>query len=146
MNQEDIEKLIEKILFDIFKKHIHLGIFVEPYLTYMLDGKKTIESRFSKNKILPYEQIKTEDIVFIKKSSGPVIGYFTIKEVKFYDLSKTPIKEIREQYQNELCVSDAFWEQKKMSNYATLIFVDKIVEFKPLFIRKSGMQSWFMIK
>ncbi len=32
----------------------------------------TIESRFSKNKIMPYKQITKEDVVFVKKSSGNV--------------------------------------------------------------------------
>lgn len=37
----------------IKSKNIHLGVFSEPYLTYMLKGEKTIESRFSKNRIAP---------------------------------------------------------------------------------------------
>lgn len=39
---------------ELQKHNLHLGIFTEPRLTYMLEGKKTIESRFSKNKILPF--------------------------------------------------------------------------------------------
>lgn len=66
---------------------IHLGIFSEPYLTYMLDGKKTIESRFSKNRILPYNQISKEDVVIVKKFSGDVLAYFTVKEVLFFSLT-----------------------------------------------------------
>ncbi len=34
----------------------------------MLEGKKTIESRFSKNKIAPYEKIAKDDIVLVRKS------------------------------------------------------------------------------
>ena len=49
-------QLLPKELNEIKNTQLHLGIFTEPYLTYMLDGKKTIESRFSKNKIAPYNQ------------------------------------------------------------------------------------------
>lgn len=126
----------------IKSKVVHLGIFSEPYLTYMLDGRKTIESRFSKNKIAPYNKISKDDIVFIKKSGGDILGYFTIKEVLFFDLSVNSIDEIKLEYNNDLCVSDTFWFDKRNSNYATLIFIDKIYKLKPFHINKKGMQTW----
>lgn len=49
----------------IKNKNVHLGIFSDPYLTYMLDGLKSIESRFSKNRIAPYNKITKDDIVII---------------------------------------------------------------------------------
>ena len=98
------------------KKHnIHLGIFTEPYLTYMLDGKKTIESRFSKNRILIYNQISKEYVVIVKQSSGNVLAYFTIKEVLFFDLCKVSIDEIKFKYNKQLCADDNFWIIKKNS-------------------------------
>ena len=70
MYEEIIEKLEERIPIDeirrIKKSNLHLGIFTEPYLTYMLNGEKTIESRFSKNKIAPYNKIDKSDIVIVK--------------------------------------------------------------------------------
>lgn len=100
----------------IKSKKIHLGIFAEPYLTYMLDGKKTIESRFSKNRVLPYNKISKDDIVIVKKSSGNVVAYFTIKEVLFFDLSINSIEDIKVKYSKELCVNEEFWELKHDSN------------------------------
>lgn len=126
-------------------KRMHLGIFTEPYLTYMLDGKKTIESRFSKNKILPYNQLTKDDIVIIKKSSGDVLGYFTIKEVLYFDLSITPIETIKSKYSKELCVDDTFWEVKRSSNYATLIIIDNLIKLQPFHINKKGMQTWIKL-
>lgn len=79
-------------------KNIHLGVFSYPYLTYMLEGKKTIESRFSKNKVAPYNQITDDDIVIIKKSSGDVLGYFTIKNLLFFDLNTISISVVLNHY------------------------------------------------
>ena len=61
------DQLSIKDLTKIKNTSLHLGVFSEPYLTYMLDDIKTIESRFSKNKILPYNQISKDDIVIVKK-------------------------------------------------------------------------------
>lgn len=96
----------------------------------MLNGQKTIESRFSKNKIAPYEKITKDDIVLVKKSGGNIVAYFTIKEVLFFDLQDYAIKNIKAKYNKELCVEDTFWENKKDSHYATLIKIDKLVKLK----------------
>ena len=88
----------------ILSQKIHLGIFNNLYLPYILNGKKTIESRFSKNKILPYNNITEDDIVFIKESGKSIIGYFTIKKVLFYNLNHTKISDIKKEYNKYLCV------------------------------------------
>lgn len=139
------ELLVESEYTDIKDKTFHLGVFTEPCLTYMLDGKKTIESRFSKNKTVPYEKINKDDIVIIKKSGGNVLGYFTIKEILFFDLHETNIEDIKKKYNKELCVDESFWQIKKDSNYATLIFIDKLVKVEPFKIEKKGMQSWIKL-
>ena len=136
------EQLEQKEWQNIKDKTLHLGIFTEPYLTYMLEGKKRVESRFSKKKIAPYEKIKKEDIVLVKKSGGNILAYFTIKEVLFFDLQNISIEKIKEQYNKELCVDDTFWENKKESKYATLIVIDQIIKLKPFPINKKGMQTW----
>lgn len=139
------KQLSENDMNNIRKKRIHLGIFSEPYLTYMLEGKKTIESRFSKNKIAPYNKITKDDIVIIKKSSGNIIGYFTIKDVLFFDLRITSIEKIKDKYEKQLCVNESFWNNKKDSNYATLIIIDKIIELESFHINKKGMQTWVVL-
>ncbi|RBP05022.1 hypothetical protein DFR50_1376 [Roseiarcus fermentans] len=36
---------------------IHLAIFAEPFLSMVLSGEKTIESRFRRNRCAPYGEI-----------------------------------------------------------------------------------------
>ena len=73
------------------------------------------------------------------------MGYFTIKDVLFIDLSVTSIDSIKSQYNKQLCVDETFWEQKKDSNYATLIIIDNLVKTKPFHINKKGMQTWIKL-
>lgn len=146
MYNEIMKQLEKQVNIQSFNnKIIHLGIFSEPYLSYMLDGKKTIESRFSKNKILPYNNISKDDIVIMKKSSGNIVAYFTIRDVLFFDLSITSIDKIKKKYNNELCLDDIFWNSKKNSNYATLIIIDKLYNLNSFPIHKKGMQTWIKL-
>ncbi|MDE5888746.1 MAG: ASCH domain-containing protein [Bacilli bacterium] len=142
----NLKTQLDKNDYEVIKdKNIHLGVFSEPCLSYMLEGKKTIESRISKKRIAPYHNINKDDIVVVKKSGGGVVAYFTIKDIKFIDLNKVSIKEIEATYSKELCVSDEFWEQKKDSSYATLMFIDKLVKVNSFKINKKGMQTWVVL-
>jgi len=63
---------------------IHLAVLVEPYLSLILDGKKTIESRFSINRHAPFEQVQRGDVLILKRSSGPIEGLCTVSDAWFY--------------------------------------------------------------
>ena len=41
---------------------LHVAVFVEPYLTFVLDGRKTVESRFGVYRNPPYQSIREGDI------------------------------------------------------------------------------------
>lgn len=145
IKNELIKQLSESEFAKLENKTWHLGIFTEPVLSFMMDGKKTIESRFSKNKIAPYNRINKDDIVLIKKSGGNIIGYLNIKDILFFDLSVTSISSLKEKYAEYLCVDEAFWKQKNESNYATLIIIEKVTKLKPFKINKKGMQTWIVL-
>ena len=51
---------------------LHLDILVEPYIQFILEGKKTVESRFLTRRFAPYNRIGKGDVVLLKKSSGPI--------------------------------------------------------------------------
>ena len=138
-------RLSEKELSNIKDKNLHLAIFTNPCLEYMLEGKKKVESRFSKNKIVPYNKIEKEDIVIVKKSGGEVVAYFTIKDILFFNLEQTNISEIRKKYEKELCVDEEFWKKKETSRYASLIFIDKLYKLDSFKISKKGMQTWIKL-
>ena len=147
MYRLEIEKELAKRLSpeqmgQIKSVNLHLGIFTEPYLSYMLDGRKIIESRFSKNRIAPYHQMTKDDVVIIKQSGGPIVGLMTLQKVLYFDLTIDSISKIREKYEACLCVDDTFWESKKECRYATLMVIDQIMKVTPFSIRKKGMQSW----
>jgi hypothetical protein len=71
---------------NILSNGIHLAVFVEPYLSFVLEGKKTVESRFSLNRHAPYEQVRDGDLLVLKKSGGPICGVCRVSNVWYYRL------------------------------------------------------------
>lgn len=128
---------------------VHVGIFAEPYLTLITECKKTIESRFSVNRISPYGRIFTGDIVLVKKAGGPVVGMFVAGEVKFYSrLNNNKLKEIEDNFGEQICtyVNPNFWPNRTTSKFATLIFIDRFIEIEPFTISKSDRMAWSIVQ
>lgn len=112
----------------------HLAIMTRGYIEKILSLEKTIESRFSKNKIAPYGKICVGEQVFMKEVGKEVSAVFEVENVIFFDcLTEEKICEIRNQYGKEICADEEFWDSKKDAKYATLIFIKdprSVIPFK----------------
>lgn len=126
---------------------IHLAVCREPYIQYMINGSKTIESRITKNKIIPYGKVKDGDIVILKRSSGPVLAIFTVKNVISFDSSSFNLSTIQNNYQEELQIHDDWWELKRDARFASLICIEEIVALNAIDITlQKNRQSWIIIR
>lgn len=122
---------------------VHLAIFVEPYLTAVLEGRKTIESRFAVTRRPPYHCVERNDYILLKKSGGPITGLALARSTKFYRLSPTVLAEIRRKFARQLFAMDEeFWRARADKLYATLIELEDPVEIEPFCIEKRDRQGW----
>jgi len=125
---------------------IHLAVLVEPYLSLILAGKKTIESRFSVNRHAPFEQVQRGDVIILKRSGGPVEGLCTVSDVWFYRLTAKTWVDI-ERYASALCMDDSgFWKHKRGASYATLMRIDRILKLPDLEIEKVDPRGWVVLR
>ena len=56
----------------------HRAILAKGWIDPILEGAKTIESRFTKVRCAPYGKVNTGDLVYMKECGGPVKGHFTV--------------------------------------------------------------------
>lgn len=125
----------------------HLAIFVGDAIEKILRGEKSMEGRFSVDKVLPYGAVKKGDEIYLKESGGLVVGRIFVDNVLYYEgLDGEAIGKIRREYNNELCAGDGFWQAKSNSRYATLIFLTKPERFlAPLRIYKKDRRAWVVL-
>lgn len=127
-------------------RSIHLAVFVQPYLQYILDGSKTIESRFSTRRFAPYDQVQQKDIILLKESSGPVVGICQARTVWFYELEEESWSEIKRNYTKELCAQDPqFWRDRQDASFATLILISHVLPIKPFSVEKRDRRGWVVL-
>ena len=112
----------------------------------MLEGRKTIESRFGVHRRPPYLSIDTNDIILIKRSGGPVVGVAQAGEALFYQLSPKVLAGIREQFAFQLfALNEEFWESRVGKQYATLIELEKVAAITPFLFPKRDRQGWVIL-
>ncbi|TCC39363.1 hypothetical protein E0H50_05345 [Kribbella sindirgiensis] len=124
------------------KRNVHLAVMIEPFLSYIFEGQKTIESRFSSHAIAPYRQIKVGDLVLLKRTGGPVVGAFIASSVEFVELHDRELDRLRRDYSTAICADEEFWQARSDKRYATLIGVNNPVELPPLPIAKADRRGW----
>ncbi|MBD9627989.1 ASCH domain-containing protein [Ensifer sp. ENS06] len=131
---------------DPFLCGVHLAVFSQPYLDLVLAGDKKIESRFSRNRCAPFDEIRQGDIILLKEVSGPVCGIALASRIWFFDLDNEPIEAIRQQYGGAILADDEFWLQKEESSFATLIELTNPTSIEPLAFDKRDRRGWVSLR
>ncbi len=127
----------------------HLAIFKGEGAKFILSGKKSMESRFSQRRDVPFGQISKGDLVYIKQSGEDIIGQFRVKKVIFYDgLTEEDLEQIKRTYSDAIVQVDGYWKEKKGSKYGTLIFIGEVDPFitSPLKFPKKDLRGWVVLK
>jgi hypothetical protein len=134
---------LENFQLDFPRKNLHVAIFREPFLQWVFDGTKTVESRFSKNEVVPYNTVEEGDAVLLKEVGGPLVGICRASAAWSYRLDPTTWKYIRSRFSDMIgLVDDEFWEIRQGARFATLISLDNVFRFPPTPYLKSDRRGW----
>jgi len=124
----------------------HLVILKQPYLNAILDGRKQIESRFTKTKREPIGQIRPGDRLFLKESSGPVRAVATAAAIKnFCNLTPGQIAKIRQRYNGQIRGTDGYWRGKADCRFGFLVWLNHVEPIEPVRIHKRDWRAWVVL-
>lgn len=132
----------------------HLAIFTPSVLDQILNGRKTIESRFSQKRMDPYGKIEVGDIVYCKPTGGEISAQFRVTKVIYIEgLTKNDLELIRKEYGEKISlgskeIDDKFFKDKETANFGTLIFFDTLEKFivSPVKIEKRDKRAWVVLE
>ncbi len=127
---------------------VHLAILLEPYLQYILDGTKTVESRFSKNRIAPYNMVEPGDVVLLKKvAAKSIAGVCVVRKVWFYQLNPDTWSQIRDGFSKALRADDpSFWERRQKAQFATLMRIAEVHPLPFIEVPKRDRRGWVILR
>ncbi len=121
--------------------HVAIMSKKPPFLKWILDGSKKVESRWYKTKRTPYGRIKENDIIYFKNSGERITVKATVEKVLFFaDLTQEKIKKIIKDYGDDIKLQnkDATTYTAK---YCILLFLKDVQEITPFKIDKTGFGS-----
>lgn len=122
---------------------LHVAVFVEPFLSDVLAGRKTVESRFTTRRTPPFSSVSIGDVILLKASGGPIVGVCRVDAVWYYRLTAKSWAEIRERFARAMCAEDpAFWDSRQNRSFATLIRLSDVVAVDPLTYPKHDRRGW----
>jgi hypothetical protein len=123
---------------------LHIACMVEPYLGYILEGKKTIESRFSKPLIPPYQRVAIGDVVLLK--AGAITASFLVASIEFIELNRRELNRLIVDYSDAICADGEFWETRADKRYATLLGISDVRQLTPLKVDKRDRRGWMVLR
>jgi hypothetical protein len=124
---------------------VHLAVLVEPYLSYIMDGSKTVESRFSRVAVAPYQKVDAGDVLLLKRAGGEVEAICCAVDAWFYELGSSSLSEIRHRFGDAMRVSAEFLASRSDAVYATLIRIEEVYPIVPLRARKRDRRGWVVL-
>lgn len=128
---------------------IHLAVFNELFLSLVFSGEKKVESRFSINRISPFQRIECGDLVILKESGGPIAGVFVAGQVAFFKQTEEPlVSKIEADFGDLICTAhdENFWEKREKANYASLIEIQKVTRLPDFKIEKRDRRGWVILR
>ncbi len=120
----------------------------------ILNGRKTIESRWGKVRSVPWGRVAVGDKVYFKNSGEAIYATATVSKVlQFDNLTPKGIYKIVTKFggQGEIAFSSIastlVWAKNK--RYCTLIFLKSARSIKPFYINKKGFgvgSAWLTVR
>jgi len=110
----------------------------------IINGTKTIESRWYVNKTKPWNSIKVGERVFFKNSGEPItVSAVVSKVLQFDNLDETQFRNIMKEYGDGIQVIEREYDEYYQSkNYCILVFLKDVKQLeKPFDISKKGFGS-----
>lgn len=124
----------------------HLAVIAEPYLSKLLSGQKSIESRFSQRFTVPHGRVRMGDLLLFKVSSGPIEAVALVSEVlEFGPFEDGAADKVMREFRDELALEEDFIRSKKNSRFATLIRLDSILPTHVL-VSKTDRRAWVVLE
>ncbi len=126
----------------------HLAILREPYLSRILMGVKTIESRFLQVRTVPYGRVAVDDRLLLKRSGGPIAATARVAKVALYDnLTPACVAALIDQYAAGLCLDDDVLDRAQRSRYAVLIWLSDVTPIEhPPILNKRDRRAWVVLE
>lgn len=132
-----------RIINDRFVGGLHLAIMTGRFLQMVIDGTKTVESRFYQQRRTPYCIAQPRDVVVFRQSGQQVHVAAILGETTYLSIPETSLDSIRKTWASRIgCNTDEFWSSKEKARWVSLLSLDFVFLIPPQKLLKRDRQAW----
>lgn len=126
---------------------VHVAIVDGEMARGLLEGGKRIESRFARQRRLPFGRVHPGDRIYFKVAGGDIIGRADARQVVLFDqLTPAAISSLRCRYNHAIRASAAYWHTRRHCRYGVLIWLRRFTRGAwPLAIPRQYGSSWLLL-
>ena len=108
-------------------RRTHIAIVSASIEAALRCGRKTIESRFARARRAPIGCVAAGDLLYFKRSGGPLIGRTRVLQVhNLNDVTPVQLHAIRRDHAARIAADAGFWRRQAGRRYGVLIWIDKL--------------------
>lgn len=125
----------------------HLAVLREPYVSAVIDGTKSIESRLSQTRQRPFASVAPGDRLLIKFSGGPVVAQAEVMHVRYFAaLNARRLAGLRREFGRGIAAADSYWRARRGARYATLLWMRNVRELpRPVYVPRLFGSAWVVL-
>jgi hypothetical protein len=139
---------LDALLGTIDAPRVHLAIMREPWMRHILNGRKTVESRFCRVACLPWDAVREGDAILFKRSGHPPI--LAMARVAWVEQHTDPRSPLVRRHADALCVDDSFFAAHDDCRYITVIGLTDAqptsVHFGDTTFVQNGRAGWLLLR
>ena len=125
----------------------HIAILRQPFFDLILRGEKTIESRWSMNRIAPYGKVAVGDTILLKESGKAVTAQAKVGKLQYFELTPDIVESIRIKYGKQIGMQYfTNYNEILHKKYCTLIWLEDVKQISPLNVPRSNGAGWLILK
>ncbi|MGD9690504.1 MAG: hypothetical protein AB7K52_12260 [Phycisphaerales bacterium] len=106
---------------------VHVAIVMPRYVDLMLRGGKTVESRLSRSRRAPFEQIAPGELILFRERGGGYRAQARVAWVRFEEaLTPADVRRLEQELEPRVRAGSAYWRARRTARFATLIGLERV--------------------
>jgi ASC-1-like (ASCH) protein len=115
------------------------------FLELIISGEKSIESRFTKNRVAPVGNVEAGDLVLFKQVGRELFAVALVEKAKDGVLDDTAWSVVR-RHADDIGIDEEYIEYKSDARYYVLVWVKDVHVIPPIRLEKRDRRAWVVLR
>lgn len=124
---------------------VHLALMQGEFLELIISSEKTIESRFTKNRVAPVGNVQAGDLVLFKQVGRPLFAVAVVERAKSGVLDDKAWTFVRK-HADDIGIDEDYIEYKSDARYYVLVWVKDVHVIPAIPLKKRDRRAWVVLR